>query len=171
MKPTRTIALGLLWLAAAAPISLSALFLGGRFLIREIHWKSDGRGGTFSFDLPIESLVWYEKDRELILDGRMFDVKAIEWKDDVVRVTGFFDDLETNLNRSLEDTNGTGQPGSQSGWRLFQSCLGILGIPPSALFMQTRPPTFERSRLFPNPPFRISEGHRPILSPPPRSLA
>ena len=171
MKPARTIALGFLWLAAAAPIFLSALFLGGRLAIREMHWDSDGGGRLQTLSIPVSGLVWYEKDRELLLDGRMFDVVSLEVCDGVAHVRGFFDDLETELNRALEDTGGNGQPGTESGWRLFQCCLGILGIPTDAMCLEKGPRPEESASLYPEPLFETSQGHRRIPIHPPQPLA
>lgn len=168
MRVTRTIAIGLLWLSATAPICLSALFLGGRLLIRETNWEDPGGSRLESFSLPARDLVWYEKDRELLIGGRMFDVKSIEMKDGVAHITGFFDDLETELNRALEETNGSNRSGSHAGWRLFQSCLGILGVPMHAQEFQAGPPPVERTPLIANPSCRLSDGHRPIDVPPPQ---
>lgn len=168
MRPARTIALGMLWLSAATPIFLSALFLGGRLAIREMHWDSDGGGRLQSLTIPLSDLVWYEKDRELLVEGRMFDVESIEVKEGMAHVTGFFDDLETELNRALEDTEGTGQPGTESGWRLFQSCLGILGITTEPLCLETGPRPDESASLHPGHSFATSRGHRRIPIPPPQ---
>ena len=171
MRPARTIALGFLWLAAAAPIFLSALFLGGRLAIREMHWDSDGGGRLRTLTIPVSGLVWYEKDRELLLDGRMFDVVSLEVRDGVAHVRGFFDDLETELNRALEDTGGNGQPGTETGWRLFQCCLGILGIPTDAMYLEKAPRPEDSTSLYPEPSFETSQGHRRIPIPPPQPLA
>lgn len=168
MKATRTIAIGFLWLSATAPICLSALFLGGRFLIRETNREDPGGSRLESFSLSAQDLVWYEKDRELLIGGRMFDVKSIEMMDGVAYITGFFDDLETELNRALEETNGSSRSGSHTGWRLFQSCLGILGVPLPAQEFQAGPPPVERNPLIANTHCTLSDGHRPMVVHPPR---
>lgn len=171
MNVPRTIGLSLLWLAATTPICLSGLFLGGRLLIREINRIDGGRAGSHTFTIPESSLVWYEKDRELLVDGRMFDVGRLERKNGLVTVTGEFDDLETELNRALEETDGTGSPGSDSGWRLFQSCLGITGIPTTTPSMEKGPQPREGNPLSPHTSYPLSNGHRTILIPPPQAGA
>ena len=168
MRMPRTIAFGMVWLAASTPIFLSSLFLGSRYLIREMHWGSDGGRGLQTLALPVTSLDWYEEDRELMIGGRMFDVKSIDLEDGMARVTGFFDDLETELNRTLEDTGGSGQPLATSGWRLFQSCLGILGIPTDSQHLQERPPDKGAKTIPIEPSFTLSGGHRRIPIPPPQ---
>jgi hypothetical protein len=168
MRMSRTIALGLVWLATATPICLSSLFLGSRYLIREIQWESDGGDRLQTLTLPFSSLDWYEEDRELLIGGRMFDVKSIAVKDGMARVTGFFDDLETELNRALDDTGGTGKPVATSGWRLFQSCLGILGISTDSFHLQERPPGQETKSVPTESSIALSSGHRRIPIPPPQ---
>ena len=167
MNAPRTIGLSLLWLAATTPICLSGLFLGGRLLIREINRLDGGRAGSHTFTIPESGLVWYEKDRELLVDGRMFDVGRLERENGLVTVTGEFDDLETELNRALKETDGTGKTGTESGWRLFQSCLGILGIPTTATQMGKGPQPEEGHPLSPDISYPLCNGHRAVLTPPP----
>ena len=169
MRMSRTIALGMVWLAATTPICLSSLFLGGRYMIREIHWESNGGNRLQTLTLPVTSLVWYEEDRELLIEGRMFDVKSIDVKDGMAQVTGFFDDLETELNRALQDTGERGQPLATSGWRLFQSCLGILGIPTDSFHLLGRPTDPKSISFAGEPSVSLSNGHRRIPIPPPQS--
>lgn len=43
-------------------------------------------------------LVWYKKGKEIILQGRLFDVFSITQKGDDLTVSGLFDDAETKLH-------------------------------------------------------------------------
>lgn len=169
MRLSRTIAFGMVLTAAATPIFLSSLFLGGRCLIREIHWESDGGNRLQTLTLPVTSLEWYETDKELLVGERMFDVKSIAVEDGIAHVTGFFDDLETQLNRTLEDAGRTGQHGETSGLRLFQACLGILGIPAESVCLTNRPTARQAAALSKDPSIHLSNGHRRIPIPPPQT--
>lgn len=55
---------------------------------------------------------WIDNGKEMLVDGRMFDVKQIVHQGDgTLRVTGLFDDEESSLLRQLEqnqDKNNTG---------------------------------------------------------------
>ena len=47
--------------------------------------------------LPAADIVWYEEGREIMVNGRMFDIKNCEIKDGFFTATGIYDDDETEL--------------------------------------------------------------------------
>jgi hypothetical protein len=51
--------------------------------------------------VPVKEFRWYEENREIVVDGMMFDVKSVEQKGDNYVVTGLFDEFETELNVTL----------------------------------------------------------------------
>jgi len=51
--------------------------------------------------MDASSLKWANRDREIMVNGLMFDVKSIEKIGDSVKVTGEYDCEETNLNREI----------------------------------------------------------------------
>ena len=120
--------------------------------------------------LHADSLKWFEHGQELLVEGRMFDVKKIDYMDGMVVVKGFFDDLETMLNLRLEETGGTGQPGADSGWRLFMCCLGIVGVDPAHQETTASPPAENDFRHHPLAlAYGLLAGHRDIITPPPQT--
>src|SRR5215213_2892157 len=48
--------------------------------------------------VPVQNFHWYQENREIIVDGMMFDVKTISLEDDHYIVTGLFDEEETSLH-------------------------------------------------------------------------
>ena len=74
------------------PMFLSSFFLGGRMAIRIIMFEKMEKENIQSISLPADKINWYKKNRELIIDGKMFDVKSIEKQGDEYVITGLFDD-------------------------------------------------------------------------------
>ena len=50
-----------------------------------------------SISLPATSVVWYEEGREIMVDGRMFDIKSFTIKDGIFTALGVYDDDETEV--------------------------------------------------------------------------
>lgn len=131
-RSNKHILLIVLCLVSALPMCLSAFFLGGRILIRKTMMEKLSTAETVVLRLPANGLHWYEKDHELLVDGRMFDVKSIRTTEQGYEVTGLFDDDETELFDQLAKTESGRQHGSGLLTGLFQSCLGIIADIPVA---------------------------------------
>jgi hypothetical protein len=63
-----------------------------------------------------EDIKWFKQGKEIVVDGKMFDVKSARYRDDgVVLFTGLFDEEETLLMKQLrqkqqeENTKGNKQ--------------------------------------------------------------
>ena len=52
--------------------------------------------------IPQKDIVWVKKNKEILFQGRMFDIKTISLKDDRYHLTGLFDDKETELARQWQ---------------------------------------------------------------------
>lgn len=51
--------------------------------------------------IPVKDFRWYEENREIVVDGTMFDVKTIERRNDDYIITGLFDEAETQLHIAM----------------------------------------------------------------------
>lgn len=51
--------------------------------------------------IPVNEFRWYEEDREIIVNGTMFDVKSIRRENEHYVVTGLFDERETALHIAM----------------------------------------------------------------------
>jgi hypothetical protein len=52
-------------------------------------------------------LVWVKPNAEIILHGKMFDVKSIKAENDLLHIEGLFDDEETAIEKFIESTGNT----------------------------------------------------------------
>lgn len=53
--------------------------------------------------LPSDKVRWYEENKEIIIDGKLFDVKSFtQQPDDMFLFTGLFDEEETDIKNEVE---------------------------------------------------------------------
>lgn len=81
-----------------------------------------------------KELQWYKKNHEILVDGKMFDVKSIELKDGVYEITGLFDDMETELNAMLEEIHSDAGKKQEKSISIYQVCLGLISDSPTSSF-------------------------------------
>lgn len=57
-----------------------------------------------TIEVPESQVIWYEEEKEIIVDGKMFDVKSWERKTGTVNIsfTGLFDYAETDIEERLK---------------------------------------------------------------------
>ncbi len=55
--------------------------------------------------IPVSDVKWYKENKEIIVGGKLFDVKSVEYRDGIARFTGLYDDQETNIKTQLENLN------------------------------------------------------------------
>ena len=70
-------------------------------LIRQEMREKLERDNLQTVIVPVKEFRWYEEDREIIVDGTMFDVKTIERRGDNYIITGLFDEAETELHIAM----------------------------------------------------------------------
>jgi hypothetical protein len=130
MRSGKTISLTILLFAAVLPLFLSAIFLGGRIAIRITMLRNLDEDQVTTIRIPEKDFKWYEENREILVDGKMFDVKSIQLTDGVYEVTGLFDNMETELNTMLEDIHKDAKSNRDKTFNIFQVCLGLISDMP-----------------------------------------
>jgi hypothetical protein len=77
------------------------LFMGGlqafQFYIRQRMEKALEKEALTTIRLPATEVVWYEEGREIMIEGRMFDIKTFEIKNGTFSAVGVYDDDETEV--------------------------------------------------------------------------
>jgi hypothetical protein len=146
MRLVKTITIISFFIAASAPLFLSAFFLGGRMLIRHTMMENLEIRYLTTLQIPEESFRWYKQDREIQIDGKMFDVKSLELKNGLYHVSGLYDDEETELNEEMNKFHESSDDQPSGSNIIFQVCLGIVSedksfyhfqfIPPDEIIMQ-----------------------------------
>jgi len=72
------------------------------------------RSNLQTISVPVKDFHWYEENREIVVDGMMFDVKSIERKGDEYIITGLFDKEETDLHIAMGRLQEQEQEGSDT---------------------------------------------------------
>ena len=79
-------------------------------LIRQEMREKLERDNLQTVIVPVKDFRWYEEDREIIVDGTMFDVKTISVANGIATVIGIWDHREKELLDLLsrEESQGNG---------------------------------------------------------------
>ena len=51
--------------------------------------------------IPADQVVWEKKEKEIVLEGKMFDIREYAIRDGIFTATGFFDDEESRIHNFL----------------------------------------------------------------------
>lgn len=84
-------------LVVAAPVCLSLKFMLQEILIQQEIEEKMKTGVLESVQIAKADIIWIKAGKEILIDDRLFDVKHFESDNDIVTLTGFFDDEETEL--------------------------------------------------------------------------
>ena len=80
-----------------------AYFIASRQIIRSHMLENMENQNLVSLEVPATEFQWYEEGKEIIINGRMFDVKSIALSGGVYFIKGLFDEKETELKQALQD--------------------------------------------------------------------
>jgi hypothetical protein len=91
-----------LFISAALPCMLAVIFLAKQQYVRHQMKERLEKENTVTLTISCKDLQWFKKDKELLIEGRFFDIKTITTiSADSVRVTGLFDEQEKQLHELL----------------------------------------------------------------------
>jgi hypothetical protein len=124
MDLRRTISIFIICFAASAPLFMPAYFITNRSLIRHQMMERMEKQHLTAIQVPAEEFHWYEKGREILVDGKMFDVKSIRLHNGTYFITGLFDEQETELKLVLQKK----MEGSDIPQQLVQVCTNAADI-------------------------------------------
>ena len=93
----------------AAPLLFILVLQGLQLYVRHQLEERLEREAQVQLALPAGELVWVEKGREILVDGKMFDITNIRYEGDTALVTGIFDDQESDIMHLLQQRAATSQ--------------------------------------------------------------
>jgi hypothetical protein len=93
----------MLLLTVAAPLLFSSGFLINKEWIQYKVKEKLAQGFIETITTDAASVTWLQKDKEAIINGRLFDVKSTNVHGDTVTLSGLFDEEEDKLNKNLKD--------------------------------------------------------------------
>lgn len=169
MRLRRIISISCIILASSLPLIFSGFFLSSRFMIRMNMFERVNKEQLTTIKIPENEIEWYNQGHELILEGKMFDVKAIHLENGIYTISGLFDDDETELD-SIEEYYANQEGHSKKiTFQIFQNFLGIIAITnkivyfPIALLMPNENHFFKYTSS-------IAEGHKQRIKMPPKEM-
>jgi hypothetical protein len=86
----------------AAPLLFILLLQGLQLYVRHQLKERLGKETPVHLVIPAGELVWVKLGREILVDGKMFDITSIRYEGDTALVTGIFDHKETGIMHGLK---------------------------------------------------------------------
>jgi hypothetical protein len=170
MQIRKTISIFALCLSAVLPMCLSGLYLGGRILIRIAMMEKMEKNELQTISIPTDQIKWFKKNHELMIDGKMFDVKSISIEGDTSMITGLFDDDDTELQEALAGLQEQKNKGQNNAFLIYQVCLGIIAVHDPFINQPVSAKIACTKISFAQYEDNILQSYLPIFSPPPESI-
>jgi hypothetical protein len=73
--------------------------------------------------IPISDVQWYEENKEIIVGGKLFDIRSVVYQDGMASFTGLYDEQETNIKAQLENLELEDDENSKN-----QSAINLISI-------------------------------------------
>lgn len=112
-----------LTLLLSIPILFSVVNLIKQKVLQSARNERFGTETLQSITIAKENLHWLKKGKEVIIDGKYFDVKSYTTDGDKIMLTGFYDNPEdklvTHIKNLVQQTNGADSPINQTAIKYF----------------------------------------------------
>lgn len=105
---TRKIAGIFLLLSGCVPLFFALFFRLQQHRIRHEMEERLQAHLLHSITILDNNVQWLEKGKEILVDGRMFDIKSYKYENNIYTFTGLFDNEETALVNRLKETQNDG---------------------------------------------------------------
>jgi hypothetical protein len=79
------------------PFAALVLLQGAQWYLKYTAGERMQHHQVITVSLPVAHVVWHKKDKELSIDGKLFDVESSHLSNGTLTVTGFYDDEEISL--------------------------------------------------------------------------
>lgn len=86
----------------AAPLLFILVLQGLQLYVRHQLKERLAKEASVHLALPAGELVWVKMGREILVDGKMFDITFIRYEGNTALVTGIFDHKETGIMHALK---------------------------------------------------------------------
>lgn len=103
--PKRQFPALVLLLVAAAPLLLMGMFFVKQQMIHQQRKERFENELLQTISIAKEKVNWLEEGKEMLVEGKHFDVKAIKNAGDQLVCTGFFDKKEDRVAEKISDLN------------------------------------------------------------------
>lgn len=100
LKTKKILAFSML-LLVVAPLFFFIGFLVKREIIYHEMMEKLESASLHTITIRLADVNWTKKNKEVMIDGKLFDVKYVEIIDNKINLTGLFDDEETKLEKKI----------------------------------------------------------------------
>ena len=118
----KIIAFGLT-LLLSIPMLFSLVDLVNQKILQSTRNERFGTETLQTITMAKENLLWVKNGKEVIIDGKYFDVKSYTTDGDKIMLTGFYDNPEdklvTHIKNLVQQKNGTDSPINQTAVKYF----------------------------------------------------
>lgn len=156
----------LLTITVSVPVLISVFFLANQQIIRHRMFERLEEERSHTVTVPATSVNWIKKNKEILVGGKMFDVKSFRKEGDQYFFSGLFDDDETALNRLLDTGISHHNKNTQGILVYFFQWLHMVYPDFRGEGMITLPETGIKKKILICP---VSTGYKSVLHPPPEA--
>lgn len=127
-------------------------------------------GSVQRIEIPKDNIHWYKKGKELLIGGKLFDIRKLTETNNSLIVEGLFDDAETSLHHNLDRIMDNDNDGRQKVSLIYQLLVQSAQQNHSTNDFMFSPPGAINEKHIILPSSRLLMAVMPILSPPPENL-
>jgi hypothetical protein len=101
----RTVLAAAMLVITSMPLCLFMYYKVQQLVVRHEMMEKLEHSNLITIEIPSSSVKWYEEEKEIIVQGRMFDVKSYEEVPGTINIkfTGLFDDAETEIEDKVKN--------------------------------------------------------------------
>ena len=171
-KPYKKIVAGCMLLLIAIPLFFTILFLVKQLLVQHQMFEKMEQEYVSSYRFSTGDVHWIKEGKELLIKGKLFDVKACTIASDSTSVTGLFDKEEELLKTTfLQIVNSKNEQPTPLQLLLLKSiCFPAFTRSPDYTLVSLQF-IFVGGNILPVGEEIIVSMYYPIVTPPPRNLS
>jgi len=171
-KSYKKIVAGAMLLLVSVPLFFTVEFLLKQHLVQHRMFEKIEQGYVSTYSFSTGDLQWIKKGKELLIKGKLFDVKTYTITADSITVTGLFDEEEELLKTNyLQIANSKNDPPTPLQLLLLKSFFSPAFTNSSDHTLLSLQFIFVDGNVLPSVDETIVSMYYPIVTPPPRNLS
>ena len=171
-KSYKKIVAGAMLLLVSVPLFFTVVFLLKQHLVQHRMFEKIEQGYVSTYSFSTGDLQWIKKGKELLIKGKLFDVKTYTITADSITVNGLFDEEEELLKTNyLQIANNKNEPPTPSQLLLLKSFFSPAYNNAPNHPLLSRQFIFVDGNILPVGDETIVSMYYPIITPPPRNLS
>jgi hypothetical protein len=115
MYRSRSTIAGFFFLLMLLPVCWFAALQIQQHVVQQEMLERLERAELETLSIPVASLIWYKKNKEILVNNQLFDVKSIRVVDGIAEIRGLFDIKENAIKKALSATGNHQQTGKLAG--------------------------------------------------------